>query len=172
MKSITNNILLILILASCSTGKPETALKDSTIVIPGKSADGFSLNETSSLPGDISQINNSSMPPPLSDLIKGDLIPEIKFNRIIYSRNRHIIFINNGVVTAIAGLNPANRVTDDAVKFSDGVENFIINYGNEGLKIVTEGEHKVYIYREPGIAIFDDYGDDRIDMYLIFTPER
>ena len=172
MRRINNSILLILILASCSTGKPETALKDSTIVIPGKTAEGFSLNETSSMPGNNSQIKNPSMPTPLSDLIRSDAIPEIEFNRIIYSRNRHIVFINNGVVTAIAGLNPVNRVTDEAVKFTDGVENFIINYGNEGLKIVTEGEHKVYIYRELGIAIFDDYGDDRIDMYLVFPPGR
>lgn len=61
-------------------------------------------------------------------------------------------------------------MTDEAVKLQDGADSFIINYGNSGLRIITEGSHRIYIYRDLGIAIFDDYGDDTIDMYLIFPP--
>ncbi len=162
--------LLIPVFLSCSLLQKNNQ-KDISLVIPGKRAEGFNLSEPAATSDNAYEIKSSSMPLVISELIHGNYIPDFKFNRISYSRNRYIVFLNDGVVSAVAGLNPGGRVTDDAVKLSDGVDNFIVNYGNEGLKIVSEGDHKVYIYRELGIAIFDDYGDDRIDMYLVFPPD-
>lgn len=172
MKRIINSLLLVTLLVSCSTNQADKEQKDFTLVIPGRAAEGFSLNDKAASTEGAAGIEGQSIPPSLSGLIKDNHIPVFRFNRIIYSRNRYALFLNDGVVNAIAGLSPVNRVTDEAVNLQEGADNFIINYGNNGLKIISEGSHRVYIYRGLGIAIFDDYGDDSIDMYLVFTPVK
>lgn len=171
LKKLIFSILLIPAFLSCGLLQ-NNKQKDITLVVPGKRAEGFILSEQAAASDHAYVIDSSSMPLVISELIHSKYIPDFRFNRITYSRNRYIVFLNDGTVSAVAGLNPGSRITDEAVKLSDGVDNFIVSYGNEGLKIVTEGDHKVYIYRELGIAIFDDYGDDRIDMYLVFTPDK
>jgi hypothetical protein len=132
------------------------------------------LYPNESFPGDdkVLQIDTASMPEALEFVTANKDITAFVFNRILYRRNRYALFTDNGIVQAVAGLSPADRITDDAVKLTDGADSFIMNYGNSGLNIVNKDGHRIYIYRKMGIAIFDDNSDDSIDMYLIFPPEK
>ncbi len=89
------------------------------------------------------QINTSSIPELLSSISGNNQIPYFSFNRIVYLKNRYALFTDNGVIKLIAGLSPADRITDDAVKLTDGVDNFIMNYGNSGLDIVNKDGHRI-----------------------------
>lgn len=169
MKSFLNNLLLILLFVSCSSGQKEAEQRDVTLIVPGKSAEGFVLNETVKPVDNTVEIKTSSIPDSFSF---NNQIPPFSFSKIIYLRNRYAVFVDNDIVKAIAGLSSADRVTDDAVKLTDGADNFIMNYGNNGLRIVKDGNHRIYIYRQMGIVIFDDNSDDSIDLYLILTPEK
>ncbi len=172
MKKLTGSILLILILLSCGTGQKGTEPRDVTLIIPGKSAEGFMLNDAVNIEEGAALIETESVPEALSFLTGNNSIPFALFRNIIYMRSRYALFTNNGIITAIAGLSPASRVTDDAVKLTEGVDSFIMNYGNSGLTMVKDDTHRIYIYKQAGIAIFDDDSDDSIDMYLIFPPEQ
>jgi len=172
LKNLISNILLIFLFLSCTTGQKDAEQNDVTLVIPGKSAEGFTLDDAVNIAAGEALIETESIPESLSFLNGNNQIPLAPFNSIIYRRGRYALFTNNGVIKAIAGLSPASRVTDDAVKLTDGADSFIMNYGNTGLEIVKDNDHKIYIYRHSGIAIFDDDSDDSIDMYLIFPPAK
>lgn len=172
MKRLADSILLILLLLSCSAGQKETRQSDNTLIIPGKSAEGFTLNEAVSIADGAALIETEDLPEALSFLTGNNRVPFASFKNIIYMKNRYALFTNNGTITAIAGLSPANRVTDDAVKLTGGADSFIMSYGNSGLTMFKDGDHRIYIYKQTGIAIFDDNSDDSIDMYLIFPPEK
>lgn len=172
MKSSIYNILLIFLFLSCTSGQKETEQRDVTLVIPGKSAEGFTLDNAASIEAGEALIETESIPEPLSFLNGNNQIPFAPFNSIIYRRGRYALFTNKGVIKAIAGLSPASRVTVDAVKLTDGADSFIMNYGNTGLEIVKDNNHRIYIYKHSGIALFDDDSDDSIDMYLIFPPVK
>lgn len=172
LKKFINSILIIIFLLSCSTRQKDTEKKDFTLIIPGKYAESFTLSDTASAEETASQIDISSMPESLLPFTSNNQIHPFTFNRIIYLKNRYALFTDKGIVKAIAGLSPANRVTDDAVKLTDGADSFIMNYGNSGLAIINNEGHRIYIYKKMGIAIFDDNSDDSIDMYLIFSPEQ
>ena len=170
MKSFINNLLVILLFVSCNTVQKEKEQKDITLIIPGKYAEGFTLNETATSDERATQINTSSIPELLSSISGNNQIPYFSFNRIVYLKNRYALFTDNGVIKLIAGLSSADRITDDAVKLTDGVDNFIMNYGNSGLDIVNKDGHRIYLYKEMGIAIFDDNTDNSIEMYIVFSP--
>jgi len=173
LKRIPNSfIVLIFIIISCATGETDKERHDLTLIIPGKSAEGFTLNEAASTGDNAIKIKTSVIPEAFVSVFGKREIQIAQFNQIIYLQYRYAIFTNNGIVTAIAGLSPANRVTYDAVKLTDGSDNFIINYGNSGLEIIKDGKHRIYNYKKLGIAIFDDNGDDSIDMYIVFQPEK
>ena len=103
MKSFINNFILILILFSCGTGQEKKEPRDITLVVPGKSAEGFTLNETVSGNGKALQIDTTSMPEALSSITGNNQIPAFIFSRIIYQRKRYALFTDNGIVQAIAG---------------------------------------------------------------------
>ena len=105
-----------------------------------------------------------------SSVYKVNIQPGLFFNEIrYYYNNNAIAFIRNNKVTAVAGLK-MDRVTIDAVDLSRGAEFFVYNYGNESLKVYEESSGRIYIYRDKGIAIFDDHNDDVIDVYMVFMP--
>ena len=170
MKSFINNLLVILLLVSCSTVQKKKEQKDITLIIPGNCAEGFILDETVSAEENTVKIDTTAMPEILLSITGNNQIPPFTCNRIIYSRNSYALFTENGIIKSIAGFSPADRVTDDAVKLTDGVDNFIMNYGNSGLNIINKNGHRIYMYKKMGIAIFDDNTDDSIDMYIIFSP--
>ena len=104
----------------------------------------------------------------IANILSLSCFSDLKFDSLVYNKDSSVVFLNNGIITAIAGLKMERRVTSDAVLLSKGVDNFILNYGNKGLNTINKGNHRVYIYRNLGIAIFNDNNDDIIDMYLIF----
>ncbi|MCX7678794.1 MAG: hypothetical protein N2316_06210 [Spirochaetes bacterium] len=94
----------------------------------------------------------------------------IPFEDIYYYGNEHgIIFFHKGNVSAIGGF-AKKRVTHDGVSLENGIQRVIFHYGNEELLTLAKGKHRAYIYFQKGIALFDDNGDDGIDLYLIFKP--
>jgi len=173
LKKVLISYLIPLLLFPCCSGGGNIPAdnKDLSLVVPGKSAEGYTIGEKITASGrNLSTDKESS--PPLHKILGIKKFPEISYDSIIYHKDKTVIFTRHNIVTAIAGLNAERRVTDSAVKLSDGADSFILNYGNSGIEIIREGEHTGYLYRNVGIAIFDDYGDDSIDMYLVFIPSE
>jgi len=171
LKKIVLNLLLTVLLASCNTVGNRESEKDRTLVIPGQSCEGFALGKKTGISGFTSIVDPTKKDTPLSGILSRHL-PRLNFNRIAYMRNRYVLFLHDETVKAVAGLSSINRITDEAVRLSEGADIFIMNYGNSGLEIIRDDRHRIYLYRKLGIALFDDYGDDTIDMYLVFTPEE
>lgn len=156
----------VILICSCVSEMKDISVNDSYLIVPGKSAEGYILG------ADI--INNSSMTvlkekKSISEILNVNILPELRFDSVLYIRDSHALLVKDNKIVAIAGLKIAKRVTSDAVLLSKGIDNFIMNYGNEGLKIVMSGNHKAYIYKDSGIAVFDDNNDNIIDMYLVFN---
>ena len=155
---------LVCVLSCASADKAEIR-NDINLIVPGKSAEGFDLGQ---------EINKEdykvfeSSEANIGDILEADNFTEIKFDSLIRNGNSSILFLEKGIITAIAGLTIERRTTSDAVLLSRGIDNFILNYGNSGLSIVKGKNHSIYIYKESGIAVFDDNNDKTIDMYLIF----
>ncbi len=159
-------------LTSCGYGRLEKETRDITLVIPGRMAEGFTLGEKFTGSDEYHRIDIKEKDSPLPLIFKKGQAPEIKHDEIFYSGSRVAVLTNNNIITGIAGLRTSGRVTDYAVRLSDGADNFIMNYGNSGLYISVEDSHRIYLYKKFGIAVFDDYSDNSIDMYLIFNPEE
>jgi len=164
-------IFPLLFFASCKTAHDKASF-DVSIVVPGKMAEGYILGDALAVDENLYNIpvaeNDVMLFKNLFELCE----LSIKYNRILYARNRFVIFADNDAVKCIVGFNMENRVTDDAVRLSLGISNFVLNYGNKDLKIKKNGANKIYLYKGLGIAVFDDYGDNSIDMYMIFDPQN
>jgi len=152
-------------LFSCTSSDKINPNIDLNLIVPGRTAEGFNIGEQikeDSFTVYESRENN------IAEILTLDYFSDLKFDSLIYKENESVLFLNKGIITAIAGLTIDKRITSDAVLLSRGVDNFILNYGNSGLSIMKRGEHSVYIYKDFGIAVFDDNNDNIIDMYLIF----
>lgn len=163
-KALTFLFSLILVCA-CTSDKKVVSIPDRYLIIPGKTAEGYNLYDK--ITEDISK-RGLTEKKKLSDIFDVEVLPDLQFENVVYVRDSHALFLNNHMIVAIAGFKITKRVTSEAVLLSKGVDNFIINYGNDGLRIITHGRHKAYIYQETGIAVFDDNSDNAIDMYLVF----
>jgi hypothetical protein len=157
--------LLCLIQIACASSGEIDSSPDINLIVSGKSAEGYIIGgqiETNDA------INIISVPGNINDIVRIEAFHNLSFDSIIYKQARAILFIDNKTIIAIIGLKSERRITSDAVKLSDGIENFIENYGVSGLETFTVNNNKAYIYKDSGIALFDDNSDDTIDMYLIF----
>lgn len=94
----------------------------------------------------------------------------IPFDAIWYFYNSQLIVLfNAGKVSGVCTSNK-DRVTSEGVAIGKGISFFVYSYGNEGLLRCGDGVHKIHVYPQRGIALFDDHGDDNIDMVLVFDP--
>ena len=150
---------------SCASTDKANIKRDINLIVPGKSAEGFDLGQK--IDKEDYKVFESSETN-VADILEADNFADIKFDSLIRNGNSSILFLEKGIITAIAGLTIERRTTSDAVILSRGIDNFILNYGNSGLSIVKGKNHSIYIYKESGIAVFDDNNDKTIDMYLIF----
>lgn len=154
---------------------------DPSLVAPGFGSEGVVLGETvNSLVRDRGRPDRVAQPGGMRDLFRevfGQATgPSIRFDRVYhYTYGRFSVFLLGEQVVAVAGYERV-RVTTDAVNLAAGVESFIFNYGNEGLERLAKRKNVMYVYRDIGIAVADDGGDDSIDLVLVFTaakgPER
>lgn len=150
---------------SCTSADKTDVKKDINLIVPGISAEGFNLGQ------EIRKENYKvyeSGETNIADILKSDTFADLKFDSLVRNGDASILFLKKGIIAAIAGLTIERRTTSDAVLLSRGIDNFILNYGNSGLSIVKTKNHSIYIYKESGIAVFDDNNDNTIDMYLIF----
>lgn len=138
--------------------------RDYTLIIPGQSAEGFSIGETI----DPMEYKAQRYSGSFSDIFEMNILGDIRFDSVIYTGNSSVLFLSGNSITAIVGLDVRKRTTSDGVLLSKGINNFILNYGNDGLETVKIKNHSAYIYRSTGMAVFDDSNDNNIDMYLIF----
>jgi len=148
---------------------------DPTLVIPGKGAEKVLLGEDAG-----SVIRRRGTPDRIARFDSREELFErvyamplelkIPYDMIYYYRERACaVFLHRGKVTAVAGI-PDSRVTDLPADLDRGMENFILNYGNEGMLVKQRDRNRAYIFPRRGITLFDDGGDDDLDLYLIFTP--
>jgi len=159
-------ILSYLAFSSCTSVRMNSSLKDINLIVPKKSAEGYTLGEE--ITADISIIDLNEIED-IGDIMGTDCFSEIKFDSFIYKKESSVIFLQNGIITAIAGLKIERRITSDAVMLTKGIDNFILSYGNSGLAVYKKNNHTVYFYKNLGIALFNDHNDDVIDMYIIFN---
>ena len=149
---------------SCVTEKKD-GLQDRYLVIPGKSAEGYTIGDYIS---DVKSLIRFVDKKQFSDIFNVDILSGLEFDSVVYTADSHALFLKDQAIVGIAGFKINKRVTSDAVLLTKGIDNFILNYGNDGLKIISSGRHKAYIYKDCGIAVFDDNNDNSIDMYLVF----
>jgi hypothetical protein len=157
--------ILSLILVACASSGEIDYHHDINLIVPGRSAEGYSVGLQIEINNEKNIISASGI---INDIAKVEAFHNLSFDSIIYKQDRAILFIDNKTIIAIIGMKSERRITSDAVKLSDGIENFIENYGASGLETFTVNNNKAYIYKDSGIALFDDNSDDTIDMYLIF----
>jgi hypothetical protein len=86
---------------------------------------------------------------------------------IYYVEDKVVCAIYRDRLCAVIGF-VNKRITVDAVDIEKGIDNFILNYGNESLEILRCSNSKFYVYPKLGIAVADDNGDDSIDLYIVF----
>ena len=152
-------------LLSCASINIPDSQSDINLIVPGKTAEGYSIGSPMKDP----ELDSSVIPAgSIKDITKIENFKNLFFDSIIVKRNSAILFLKNKTIIAIAGLKIERRITSDAVMLSKGSDNFILKYGTPYLETIRLGNHKVHIYKESGIAIFDDNSDDIIDMYLVF----
>lgn len=158
-------VILCVTTLSCTTSGGTALSPDINLIVPGEMAEGYKLNtvikdteinEIKIIDSDISIITN----------IKN--FRKLHFDSIIFKNDSAVLFLENKIIIAIAGLKIERRVTSNAALLSDGCSNFTLNYERHYLETITKENHKVYIYNKYGIALFDDNNDNVIDMYLIF----
>jgi hypothetical protein len=148
---------------------------DESLIVPGRGAENIILNDNAAeflsikgYPDRIAQFRTKREL--FKDVFKIDSPVKVYFDKIYYYQLKRLtIFTLNRKISSIIGMN-SYRITIDSVNLSNGVEYFVFNYGNSGVKILSRKNNKIYIYTKLGIAIFDDKNDDTIDMYVVFQP--
>lgn len=156
-----------------STDAQNRLIADETLIVPGIGAEKILLGDTAQTViarwgAPVRTVKLSKTEETFENIfsIKTDL--KIPFDAIYYyGDGKGIFFIHQNIVSAIAG-NARSRVTADAVPLDKGVQQFIFHYGNESLMTVHKGKHAAYCYPRKGIAVFDDDGNDGIDLYVVF----
>lgn len=170
MKSLL--IIKILILSFC-VSLENNIRNDSVLVVPGIGAENTLLNDKAD-----SVITIKGYPDKVSEFkkrmelffnifeVKSSL--KIYYNKIYsYESRKAVIFLDNGVVSAIVGLSNG-RISPDSVDLSRGIDYFVFSYGNRNLEIIKKDRDRIYLYSNIGIALIDDNGDDSIDMFIVF----
>jgi hypothetical protein len=157
--------VLCIIQISCVSSGPIGSSRDLNLIIPGKTAEGYSIGETIEIGDETSVISASGN---VKEILKMESFSSLNFDSILYKKDSAILFIENKTIIAIAGLKSERRITSDAIKLSEGTGNFIQNYGTSGLETFTINNHTIHIYKASGIAVFDDNSDGIINMYMIF----
>jgi len=173
-----NLIVKLFIISALSIQFTEAELKikvktDRMLVVPGIGAENVvikdSYKELAAAKGIPERVADfKSQKELFRDVFKLQSEINIGFDKICYYEvKKAIVFLRSGEVVAVAGLDK-NRVTIDAINLEGGVENFLFNYGNDGLSVIKRGDDKIYLYGNIGIALFDDKSDNVIDMFLVF----
>jgi len=156
----------LVLICSCVSGNKDVSGTDRYLIIPGKFAEGFNLGDNVIEDPSMTSLKKRKT---VSEIFGTNVLPELCFDSVLYAGDSYALLFENRKIVAIAGFKINKRVTSDAVLLSKGIDNFIMNYGNDDLKIITAGNHKAYIYKKTGIAVFDDNNDNIIDMYIIFN---
>ena len=172
-------VMALAVLFSPGLGKPvtrDTIIRDGAVIAPGFGSDEIMLGE------DINAVINRfgtsrfriSRPDHACDLfahvfkVAGPVT--ILFDAIYTNEERKCAAcVLKGKVVAVIGF-ASGRSTSDDVNVQRGAENFVFNYGNCGLRVLTSGTNRIYCYPRIGMAIVDDDMNDTIDLYFIFTP--
>jgi len=159
------SILLVVLHLSCASVDKTNPSSDINLIVPGNAAEGFIIGETfENTNSDLYTIKDGN----LKDITGVEYFTKFQFDSIFRKKESTVLFIKNKTIIAITGMKTERRITDDAVLLSKGVDNLILSYGNSGLSVITRNKHRLYIYKESGLALFDDNSDDTIDMFLVF----
>ncbi len=174
--------LLFAALAAFSSGSlPEKIHNDISLIVPGAGSEKIVLKENAETiinikgyPDSVSEFTETK--DAIRHIFNEESGIKIPFNKIYYYKNqKSVFFINNSVVTGIAGLTNS-RITSDSIDLRKGIEYFIFGYGNNKLTVLTKSGDKnrdrIYLYPEAGIAVIDDGDDDVIDMYIVFPKTK
>jgi hypothetical protein len=179
MKSIIIICMLTFSAADFDNSINFSIKNDSSLIAPGLGAENILLNQNADdirslkgYPDKISELNEKNEL--FKDVLKINAPVKIIFDKIYYYNFRKaIFFLKDNTVCAIAGLN-AQRVTIDSVDLNKGAEYFVFSYGNKNLLVIkkdSDSKDFIYFYNN-GIAVVDDKGDDKIDMYIVFPAEE
>ena len=178
MKSIIIILMMVLPAADINDSINISIRNDVSLVGPGLGAENIMLAQTSddviSVKGYPDKISEPEGKKELfADVLKINAPVKIIFDKIyFYNLRKEVFFLNSNAVCAIAGMN-AQRITVDSVDLSKGAEYFIFSYGNKNLRVLKkdDGSKDVIYFYSKGIAVVDDKGDDKIDMYFVFPAD-
>lgn len=172
-------VMLLALSVPPALGRPVAGgkiISERTIIAPGTGAEGIMLGEnisevTRRFGKSRFRISRPARPAELFTHVFKVAGPAKIFFDVIYHNDgrKCAVCVSKGSVVAVIGLDSGRTTTDD-VSLQSGAENFIFNYGNRGLRVLTSGNSTVYLYQQNGIAVVDDDTDDTIDLYLVFTP--
>ncbi len=172
-------VSILIMLDLSGNGQPlvETVRKDDTLIAPGLGAEGIILGDyTANLisvkgyPSRIAQFKTNREV--FEDVFRQKGPVKIYFQKIYYyEKNRFMLFIGENRVAAIAGMNNY-RITSDAINLGNGLDYFVFSYGNSGAVTLKKGKNRLIVYPYSGIALADDNGDNKIELYLIFPPAK
>lgn len=175
MKVIIINIIAIFLAGNFDNSISISIRNDNSLIVPGTGAENVLLKQQADelltikgYPEKISELKEKKEL--FKDVFKVNGSIKINFDKIFYyDFQKAIFFLDSNIVTAIAGLS-SRKITIDSVDLTRGVEFFVFNYGNKNLQILKKdngSKDTIYLYSR-GIAIVDDRGDDKIDMYIVF----
>ncbi len=177
------SIVATLILISSFIDIPVSSIlkNDNSLVAPGAGAERILLNEKAGAliefigrPENVSEFNEKKEL--FKDVFELESPKKIYFNKLFFFKSLEAVaLLHNDSVSGIIGLS-CSRITADSADLKKGVEYFIFSYGNEGLIILTgknqNKKDKIFLYKNLGIALADDGGDNLIDFYIVFPGEQ
>lgn len=95
---------------------------------------------------------------------------DILFDEIYYyTKSGTIIFCLERTMVAII-VTYRDITLEGGGSLERNISNVLFNFGNEGLAVLKKDSDTVYLFRQRGVALFDDKSDGRIDMAAVFLP--
>ncbi len=174
-------VLFVAVVVFASVPEKETRSKeasrvvsDSTLVVPGVGAEGvvlgMTLKEIKELKGEPRRVTEKKRWKLFRDVFHLKEIADVPFDMMIeYGYPGITVGLKDSKVQFVIGQSQ-QRVTNSGVSLEKGVSYVIFQMGNEGLHILERTQKSLYMYRNRGVAFFDDGSNDSIDMYAVFNP--
>lgn len=170
MKSL---LIIKIVMLSLCLSLEDNIRNDRVLVVPGVGAENILLNDKADTvltvigyPDKVSEFRERMEL--FVNIFEVKSPVKIYYDKIyFYESRKAVIFLDNGIVSAITGLS-SSRISSDSVDLSRGIDYFVFSYGNRDREIIKKDHDSIYLYSNKGIAVIDDDSNDSIDMYIVF----
>ena len=95
---------------------------------------------------------------------------DILFDEIYYYNEAGlIVFCLDRTIVAII-VTYRDVVLEGAGSLARHINSVLLNFGNKGISVLKKDDNTLYLFRDRGVALFDDKSDGEIDMAAVFLP--